>query len=411
MLSPERGLAVNWGEKMSKGRELAPGVHAVGAIDWDRKYFDQIIPLPGGTSYNSYLIKGSEKVALIDTVDPTKTEELFLNLELAGCEKIDYIISNHAEQDHTGSIPAVLEKYPDAMIVCNEMDKKFIIDELHIPDEKFIVIKDGEEMSLGDKTLQFIFTPWVHWPETMSTLLVEEGILFSCDFFGAHLATSDLYAKTNAETYDAAKRYYAEIMMPFANIIKKNIEKVKAVNPKVIAPSHGAVYDEPEFIISAYEDWISENTKPEVVIAYVSMHGSTAELVAHLEGHFIRGGLSVQQVNLLNVDIGELAMSLVDATTLIVASPTFLGGLHPLAAGSVHLINTLKPKLRLVGYMGSMEWGSHANDEFDLLTKNLHGERLEPFIIKGKANDEDFANLEAYAQHILKKNEEYKIAQ
>jgi flavorubredoxin len=149
--------------------ELTKGVHAVGAIDPERTLFDQLIPLPQGTSYNSYLVKGSEKTALIDTVDPSKFEILAKNLE--GIEKIDYVIAHHAEQDHSGSIPAILEKFPKAQVVTSAKAKDFLIKLLHIPNEKFLLIKDGETLSLGDKTLRFVFTPWVHWPETMSTYL------------------------------------------------------------------------------------------------------------------------------------------------------------------------------------------------------------------------------------------------
>lgn len=170
-------------------RQINRDVFEVGAIDWDRRLFDELIPLPDGTSYNAYIVKGSEKIALIDTVDPPKTETLITNLAEAGVEKIDYLISHHAEQDHSGSIPYVLEIYPDAKVVTNEKCKNMLIDLLNIDGQRFIVIEDGRELSLGNKTIKFIFTPWVHWPETISTYLKEDKILFSCDFFGSHLAT------------------------------------------------------------------------------------------------------------------------------------------------------------------------------------------------------------------------------
>ncbi len=189
--------------------ELSPNVYPVGAIDWDRRLFDQLIPLPEGTSYNSYLILGSEKTALLDTVDPTEEHKLLSNLNSLGIKKIDYLIAHHAEQDHSGAIPTILRAYPDAKVVTNPKCTSMLMDLLHVPDDKFIPINDGEILSLGDKTLKFIYTPWVHWPETMCTYLPEDKILFSCDFFGSHLATSDLLVTDEAQVYQSVKRYYA----------------------------------------------------------------------------------------------------------------------------------------------------------------------------------------------------------
>ncbi|MCK4224707.1 MAG: MBL fold metallo-hydrolase, partial [candidate division Zixibacteria bacterium] len=253
-------------------RELKPNIYSVGAIDWDRRLFDELIPLPDGTSYNAYLIKGSEKTALLDTVDPVKEHELLENLKKLGVKSIDYIIAHHGEQDHSGAIPTILKAYLDAKVVTNPKCKVMLMDLLLIPDDKFITIEDGGTLSLGDKTLEFVYTPWVHWPETMVTYLREDKILFSCDFFGSHLATSDLFVTDEAQVYESAKRYYAEIMMPFQTPIRKNLEKMKDFDIEIIAPSHGPVYDRPNFILEAYKDWVSDRVKNEAVIPYISMH-------------------------------------------------------------------------------------------------------------------------------------------
>ena len=187
-------------------RVLADNVYAVGVQHWDRRLFDELVPLPHGTSYNSYLVKGSEKTALLDTVDPEKTELLIGHLLKAGAEKVDYIISHHAEQDHSGSIPDMLLMYPDAKVVTNPKCAKMLIDHLHLEKDQIIEIEEGQTLSLGDKTLTFIYTPWVHWPETMSTWLQEDKILFSCDFFGSHLATGNLFVTDQARTIEGAKR-------------------------------------------------------------------------------------------------------------------------------------------------------------------------------------------------------------
>ncbi len=186
--------------------EITPQVFYVGARDWDRRLFDELIPLPDGTSYNAYLIKGSEKTALIDSVDPPKSREFMANLKKLKVERIDYVVCNHTEQDHSGAIPDVLENYPGAKVVANEKCKGLLKDHLLIPEDMFITVDDGETLCLGDKTLEFLFTPWVHWPETMCTYLREDKILFSCDFFGSHLATSDLFVKNEPKVIEDAKR-------------------------------------------------------------------------------------------------------------------------------------------------------------------------------------------------------------
>ncbi len=244
-----------------KNRQLRPNVYSVGAIDWDVRLFDRLIPLPDGTSYNSYLVLGSEKTVLIDTVDPAKTGVLLNNLVKVGVDKLDYIVSNHGEQDHSGSLSDVLLMYPDSKIVTNSKCKQMLIDLLDVEEGKFVTVDDGQELSLGDKTLRFVYTPWVHWPETMSTYVPEDKILFSCDFFGAHLATSSLFVDDEASVYEAAKRYYAEIMMPFRKQINNNLKKLSDLPIEFIAPSHGPVHNRPSFIIDAYKDWSSDTVK------------------------------------------------------------------------------------------------------------------------------------------------------
>jgi len=384
-------------------RRLVEGVYEVGVQHFDRREFDELIPLPDGTSYNSYIVFGEEKTALIDTVDPSKTHVLLENLQSLNVKKIDYIVSNHAEQDHSGSIPMLLDVFEGAKVVTNEKAKGMLQDLLHLSDEVFLTIKEGEELKLGGRTLKFIMTPWVHWPETMSTFLVEDGILFSCDFFGAHLASSELFVRSPEKVYDAAKRYYAEIMMPFRVSIKKNLEKVKALDVKMIAPSHGPVYDDPKFIISAYEEWVSDEVKNQVVIAYVSMHGSTERIVEMLYDELVKEGIEVLPFNLSVSDIGEYAMALVDASALVVASPTVLGGLHPKVAYALSLTAMLRPKLKSVAIVGSFGWGGMMVRQAKELLKALRVEYVGELLIKGLPKDEDAGKIRELAKVIAGK--------
>jgi len=389
--------------------QLRPNIYVVGAIDWDRRLFDELIPLPDGTSYNAYLITGSEKTALLDTVDPTKTTVLIDNLVKVGTDRIDYVIAHHAEQDHSGSIPDILMLYPGAKVVTNPKCRDMLVDLLNINEDKFIAIDDGQTLSLGDKTLQFVYIPWVHWPETMGTYLQEEKIFFPCDFFGSHLATSSLFVEDEGIVYEAAKRYYAEIMMPFRTAIKKNLEKIKDLEIDMVAPSHGPVYDNPEFIIDAYKDWASDTVKNEVVVAYVSMHGSTAKMVSYFVEALIKRDITVRQFELTTVDIGKLAMALVDAATIVIGSPTVLIGPHPCAAYATFLANALRPKTKFASIIGSFGWGGKMVEQLTGMMPNLKAEILEPVITKGYPKDDDFMALDRLADEILAKHKEAGI--
>ena len=320
-------------------REIKPNVHWVGAIDWDRRLFDALIPLPDGTSYNSYLIRGSEKTALIDAVDTTMADVLINNLRTLGIKKIDYIVAQHAEQDHSGSIKSLVELYPDAKVIGSAKCLNLLMDFDLISKDKVQEVKDGEKITLGDKSLQFIHAPWVHWPDTIFTYLAEDRILFTCDFLGSHLATSDLYALDEEAVYESAKRYYAEIMMPFRQNILKHLARVKDLQIDVIATSHGPVYNNPQFILGAYLDWASDEVKNQVVLPYVSMHGSTRIMVDYFVDALIMRGITVKRFDLTDYDIGELAKALVDAATVVVGTPTILAGAHPLALYAVILAN------------------------------------------------------------------------
>jgi len=390
--------------------EVRPKIYWVGAIDWDRRLFDELIPLPDGTSYNSYLLKGSEKTALIDTVDPTTEDVLINHLKQLGVENIDYVIANHAEQDHSGTIPQVLKKYPNAKVVTTPRGKDMLMDLLLIPEDRFIAVSDGETLSLGDKTLEFIHAPWVHWPETMLTYLREDKILFPCDLFGSHLATTDLYVIDEGQAYEAAKRYYAEIMMPFRTNIQKHLEKIKGYQIDIIAPSHGPMYDKPSFILEAYRSWVFDKPKNIVVLPYISMHGSTRKMVEYFVEALVERGITVKQFNLARTDIGKLAIALVDAATMVIGTPAVLVGPHPNVAYAAFLANALRPKLQLVSIIGSYGWGSKTVEQLQGMVPNLKVEVLDPVISKGFPKEADFQALDNLAEAIVEKHKEHGFA-
>lgn len=390
-------------------KKVTENVFEIGVSHYDRELFDELIPLPDGTSYNAYLIEGSEKTVLIDTVEPSKKEKFFKNLEKADVDDIDYIVSHHAEQDHSGSIPDILEKYPKSSVLTNSRNKDMLKKHLPLEDEDIEVVEDGEEISLGDKALKFMDMPWVHWPETLVTYLKEDDLLFTCDFFGSHLATSNLFVENERKAYLAAKRYYAEIMMPFRSSIKDHLETIRDMDVDIIATSHGPIYDDPDFILDAYEEWVKDETKFEIVVPYVSMHGSTEEMIEYFVDYLTSKGVKVKPYNLTTTDLGELAMSLVDASTIVVGTPTVLVGAHPKALYATQLVNALRPKTRYASLIGSYGWGGRMPNQIKDSLGNFNGEFLEAVIVEGLPDEKDFERIESLADELIDKNEEDEL--
>ncbi len=387
-----------------KRRKIRDGVHWMGAVDWNRRLFDCLIPTPDGTSYNAYLVEGAENTALLDTVDPTMTDVLMA--QLSDVPRVDYVVAHHAEQDHSGALSCVLHKYPDAKVLTNPKCKKMLIDHLCLSEDRFTAVEDNETVSLGGKTLRFIYTPWVHWPETMVTYLEEEKILFSCDFFGSHLATTDLYAADEAKVVEAAKRYYAEIMMPFYRQIRGNLAKVKELEIVLIAPSHGPIYSNPGIIIDEYGKWVSDEVRNVVLVPYVSMHGSTEKMVDHLTAALVERGVKAERYDMTVTDIGSLAVSLVDAASIVFATPTFLAGAHPLILLAAGIAGALKPTIRNVAVIGSYGWGGKSVEAVTAALGKLKVETLDPVLCMGYPKEGDLAALDGLADAIAAKHGE-----
>lgn len=392
-----------------KFKEIKKDIFYCGLNDYDRTIFDELIPLEHGTSYNSYLVKGSDKVALIDTMYPPKTDEYLKNLDENNVDKVDYIIANHGEQDHSGSIPALLEKYPNAVVVTNAKCKENIKEMLHVSDEKIKVINDQEELSLGNKTLRFIIAPGVHWPDTMFTYLVEDNLICTCDFLGAHYTFEDIFADDSKELEHSAKRYYAEIMMPFRTMCKKYTKLVRDLNPEMILPSHGPVYKNPKFILDLYTDWAADEGKNLVLMPYVSMYGSVEEMVDYLADKLQAYGIKTEKFDIVTGDLGDLAMGLVDATTIVLGSSMVLAGPHPMAFNIAYLASVLRPKAKCATFLGSYGWGGNLFGKIGELLAGLKLDVIEPLLVKGKPKEEDFKRLDQIAESILAKHKELNL--
>ncbi len=390
-----------------KLRKIVDGVLLGGALDWNRRLFDSLIPLPDGTSYNAYVISGSEKTVLLDAVDPKVADTLMAQLDEV--PKIDYVVAHHGEQDHSGVIPMVIDRYPEAKVVVSSKGKPILMDHLSLNEDKFLVVEDGQEIALGGKTLKFIYTPWVHWPETMVTYLKEDRILFSCDFFASHLATTEMFVRDEPQAYKAAKRFFAEIMMPFRPVVAKNLDKLEPYAIDMIAPSHGQIYDNPAFIVDAYRKWVGSEPHNLVCIPYVTMHGSTHIMVEHLTDQLVSRGVVVEQFDLPVTDIGDLAVSLVDAATIVVGTPTVLVGPHPHAAYAAVLANALKPKAKFAAIIGSYGWGSKAVETIQSLIPNLKVEVLGAVLTKGHPKADALAELDKLAEAIAQKHRELGV--
>ena len=384
--------------------KLRDGIEWVGAIDWDRRLFDELIPLPDGTTYNAYLVRGSEKTALLDTVDPAFSGVLFEHLRQAGVEKLDYVVAHHAEQDHSGTLPEVLRRFPGARVVCTLKAMGMLMDLLDLPGDRFATVEDGATIPLGGKTLRFIHFPWVHWPETMVSFLEEDRVLFPCDLFGSHLAQSNLAAEYGAYALLAAKRYYAEIMMPFRAMIQKNLPRIEALPVELIAPSHGPVVPDPRVIMDAYREWLADRPHNLAVIAYTSMHDSTRRMVRYLVDALAARGVAVEQFNMATADLGKLGIALVDAATLVLASPTVLGGAHPLVLYAASVVGVLRPKAKHAAVIGSQGWGGKMAEQLAGTISVLKAELLEPVLAKGAPKAADFAALDRLADTIAEKH-------
>jgi flavorubredoxin len=367
--------------------------------------FDALIPMPSGTSYNSYLIKGKKATALVDTVNPGLEEELRAKVEqIVPMADIDYLIMNHAEPDHAGSIPYVLEHAPKAKLVLTAQGSKMAEALFRSSQERMMVVKENDRIDLGGKTLRFIEAPFLHWPETMFTYAEEDKVLMTCDFFGAHTSFGDF--SKEVPDYDwIAKKYFGEIMMPFAKNGRNALEKIGRLPIDIIGPSHGPMHDDPRHIMSLYGNWTQGRTVRKVVVAYATMWQSTHLLVEAMNQAMLEEGVQVHVYDLTTSDASSLAGDLVDAEGLVLGAPTVLGGLHPLGLYAASLIKAFKPPVKYAAVLSSYGWGGGAvKQALDILSPTKV-DVIGSIDVHGRPTDADLAKArdlgKAMAQKVM----------
>ena len=386
--------------------EISKDVYWVGVKDWNRRLFDSLIPLPQGTTYNAYLIKGKEKVALIDTVSPGFEGELEGKLnKISSLEGLDYVVMNHAEPDHAGAIPYILNRNKKALVITTEKGARIASVQYGAPTERIKTVKDGMTIDLGGKTLQFIEAPWLHWPETMFTYLKEDKILFPCDFLGGHTAFG-FWDDEVEELIPFAQRYFGEIMMPFRLMGKRAIEKIRELEIEIIAPSHGPIHRNPGRILDAYTKWTAGETKKKVIIVYVTMWNSTETMVKTMVETLLSESVEVSLYNLSNADIGDIAKDLVDSKGIVLGMPTVLGGMHPVALYGAYLVKALRPPLKYGVVLSSYGWGGGAVKQASEILAPTGIEVLGTAEINGPPSTEDQGKIIDLGKLLAKKVKE-----
>lgn len=346
--------------------ELVKQVNWVGYVDWPVRDFHGY-QTKRGSSYNAYLVQGEQKVALIDTVKAPFAEYLKQNVAaLCPLSKIDYLVCNHAEPDHSGSFPAMVAACPQAEVVCNAKCKDALSRHYDTTGWKFRVVKEGETLDLGGRTLQFFDTVMCHWPESMVTYLVEEELLFSMDIFGQHYATYCRFddEANMAEVMQEAKTYYANIVLLYAKPVAAAAKKLLGLKLKMVAPSHGVIWRSHfQQILDAYLAWhISKPTK-KVIVFYSTMWQSTRQMAEAVVRGANEFDVQVKLFDLKAVGDTELITELMDCAAFACGTPTLNQSLMPRMAAALTYIRGLKPAGKKAFSFGSFGWASKGAEE------------------------------------------------
>ena len=380
-----------------KAREIKQGIYWVGAIDWDVRNFHGY-QTQKGTTYNAYLII-DEKVTLIDTVKATMTKQLISRIkEIIDPSKIDYIVSNHVEMDHSGALPEMMKLAPNATIItCPNGDKGL---KAHFKqDWNFKVVKTGDKISLGKRSLEFILTPMVHWPDNMVTYMPEDKILFSNDSLGQHYASSERFDDECPIdiVLEEAKKYYANIVLPYGKQVQKELEAAATLDIKMIAPSHGIIWrSHIDKILPLYQKWSKNEIIKKAVIIYDTMWHSTEIMVYALQEVFEEKGISTTIRNLQHNHISDIMTEILDSEYVCVGSPTLNSTMMPNVASFLTYMSGLAPKGRKAISFGSYGWGGRTLAEINTFFEKsgfdiIVSEKIK--YIPGEKELEEFKNI------------------
>ena len=353
--------------------KIAEGIYDVGVKDWNIRDFHGYSTYMG-TSYNAFLIVDDDKVVLIDTVKEPFTDQFMENIrKVIDPKKIDFIVSNHAEMDHSGALPKVLHLIgEDTPVYCSKMGAKALSAHFNNKKIDYRVVKPGSEMKLGKRTLTFIETRMLHWPDSMFTYIKEDGILFSSDAFGQHYASHENFDdEMGVGLFDHAKKYFANILLPYAPRVEKLLESVQAMGLtlNMICPDHGILWRKhPEKILEHYGSWARQETRDKVIVIYDTMWNSTEKMAKEIVDGVRSTGVEVIPMSVRNWHRSDIMTELMDAKALVVGSPTLNNGLFPTLCDVLGYMKGLKPQGKLGAAFGSYGWSGEA---VKLLNKEL----------------------------------------
>jgi len=378
---------------------LAKNVHWVGAKDPGLTVFDIVIPTGHGTTYNAYLVRGSEKTALIDCVKSPFAGELFRNIEEhLPVKQLDYVVINHSEPDHAGGLVELLERNPKVTVHLSRSAKTFVDNLVHAG-YPFHLVKDGEELPLGGKTLRFLNAPFLHWPDTILTYLVEDRILFPCDFLGAHYASPEYFndeLKKPEEARRAFEFYYSTIMRPYKEHILKAIEKVKAIPVDMIAPSHGPILRrDPLSYLAWYEERasvLSRVTEKKVAIVYASAYGNTASMAEKAAEGVRAAGLSATLMNSIEVPMHRMIDEIEESAGFLIGTPTLNSNVPQPILMLIASLVYLNVRGMRASVFGSYGWSGEAiRTVQEILTSMRIKVEPEPIRVRMSPSEADLA--------------------
>ncbi|PAT02291.1 hypothetical protein CI105_02815 [Candidatus Izimaplasma bacterium ZiA1] len=387
-----------------KTMKLKDGIYWIGSVDHELREFDVVLHAKYGTTYNSYLVKGSKKTAIIDTVKHTKIDDYLDKLkDLVDIKDVDYIIINHAEPDHTGSIKKLLELNKDIIVVGSRAALSNLKEITNMEFNEFAV-SENKTLDLGDKVFKFISAPNLHWPDTIYSYLETDNVIFTCDSFGSHYGMDiPLQSKiTNYEEYmDGFHYYFEKILLPFKSFMIRAINKIEKLDIDMVCTGHGPILDEDPWKIINYSKELSlvnkTNSIKEVVIPYVTSYGYTTVLVNKIKEVLENNKIKVSTYDMTYDDLDEVMLALKSCDGVLFGSPTILGdALFPLWQILIRL-NPYEQGIKKASVFGSYGWSGEGIKHVDERLKQLKYKTIEPFKLKFQPSDDELVEVEKYA--------------